>query len=127
MTSKRLLALAAIVESITGIALIAQPALVARLLLGADLSGAGLAVGRVAGCGLLSLGLACWPRGEAALPALRAMFTYNLLVGAYLASLRVSGDLVGRLQLPVIALHTVLALLFGVVLVRATGARQGRP
>jgi hypothetical protein len=127
MSSKRLLAFAAIVESITGLALMAQPALVARLLLGADLSGAGLAVGRVAGCGLLSLGLACWPRREAALPALRAMFTYNLLVGAYLAFLRLGGELVGMLQLPVMALHTVLALLFGTVMVRARGSLQRRP
>lgn len=112
MTSKTLLALAAMSEAVTGLALIFQPALVVRLLLGAELSGAGPALGRVAGLALFSLGLACWPRGEATLPALRAMLTYNLLAAAYFAYLRLDGETVGWLLLPAITIHAVLALLF---------------
>lgn len=107
-----LLALGAILEAVTGLALIFQPALVVRLLLGGGLSPAGLALGRIAGFGLLSLGLACWPRAGAARPALRAMLTYNLLATAYLAYLGLDGELVGRLLLPTIVLHAVLTLLF---------------
>lgn len=112
MRSKTLLALGAIIEALMGLALTFHPALVVRLLLGGALSGAGLALGRVAGFGLLSLGLACWPRAGAALPAIQAMFTYNLLATVYLAYLRLGGELVGRLLLPAIVLHAVLALLF---------------
>jgi hypothetical protein len=118
MTSRTLLAVAAVVEAVTGLALIIQPALVVRLLLGGDISGAGLAVGRVAGVGLLSLGVACWPRAEATLPALRAMLTYNLLVAAYLGYLRFGSELAGMLLLPVVALHGALAILFARVLVQ---------
>lgn len=112
MTSKRLLSLGAILEAGAGLALIFQPALVVRFLLGADLSEPGFALARVAGFGLLSLGLACWPRREVTLPALRAMLAYNLLAALYFAYLRLGGELVGRFLLPAIVLHAVLALLF---------------
>jgi hypothetical protein len=120
--SKMLLALGAILEAVTGLALIFQPALVVQLLLGEGLSPAGLALGRVAGFGLLSLGLACWPRAGAALSALRAMLTYNLLATVYLAYLRLDGALVGRLLLPTIVLHAVLALLFARAWIRERDA-----
>jgi len=45
---KRLLPLTAALEGITGLALIIAPAVVARLLLGAVVSGAGIAVAREA-------------------------------------------------------------------------------
>ena len=46
---KRFLTLTAIIEAATGLALIAVPALVVRLLLGAEISGASIPLGRVAG------------------------------------------------------------------------------
>jgi hypothetical protein len=55
MSALRLLFVAALVEA----ALIIFPQAVARLLLGAELAGAGIAVARVAGIALLSLGLLC--------------------------------------------------------------------
>ena len=110
--SKTLLALGAVLEAVTGLALVLHPAFVVQLLLGEELSPAGLALGRVAGFGLLSLGLACWPSAGATLSALRAMLTYNLLATVYLAYLRLYGELVGRLLLPTIVLHAVFALLF---------------
>ena len=60
MAALWLLSVAAAVEIATGIALIAYPQAVSSLLLGADLAGAGIAVGRVAGAACFSLGLACW-------------------------------------------------------------------
>ena len=95
---KRLLGLAAVLESATGLALMIYPSLVTRLLLGEGAFGAGLAVGRVGGFGLLALGLACWPGLESAganTRGLRALLTYNLLATLYLAYLGVGGAVVG--------------------------------
>ena len=111
---KRLLILAAVLEAATGLALLIAPAVVARLLLGSDLSAAGTAVGRVAGCALVALAIACWPsRGPAALliPAARAMLTYNTLVACYLVFLGVSGQFAGVLLWPAVAIHGLITLL----------------
>ena len=115
MAIARLLGVAASLEAATGLALMIHPPLVVRLLLGADLSGPGVALGRVAGFGLLSLGVACWPGPAAAdgkSPVLRAMFIYNLLVTTYLVYLGVDGRWVGRLLWPAVVIHAVVTLLF---------------
>jgi hypothetical protein len=108
-----LLSLAAVIEAATGIALIVSPQTVGRLLLGADLAAAGIAVGRVAGIALLSLGLGCWlsRRDLNKTAALVAMLSYNLLVTAYLVYLGLAGASVGVLLWPAIAIHAVLTLL----------------
>ena len=111
---KRLLALFAVLEAATGLALMIDPRVVARLLLGADVSGAGIAVGRVAGFALLSLGLACWPGGDVAsrtASALRAMLTYNVLVTCYLIFLGIGSQFVGVLLWPAVAIHGLLTVL----------------
>ena len=109
-----LLSLAAAIEAATGAALIIVPQAVASLLFGADLDGAGIAVGRVAGIALLSLGLLCWlSRQDANNGAvLAAMLAYNLLVTAYLVYLGFDGNLVGRLLWPAVGIHAVLTLGF---------------
>ena len=109
-----LLSVAAVIEATTGIALIISPQTVTSLLLGADLAVAGIAVGRVAGIALLSLGLGCWlsRRDLNKTAALTAMLSYNLLVTAYLMYLGLGGELVGVLLWPAIAIHAVLTLLF---------------
>ena len=50
---------------LTGPGLVVDPSLVVRLLLGAEPSGSGLPMSRVAGIALLALGLACWPDRDA--------------------------------------------------------------
>lgn len=112
MNARVLTRASAAIEAVTGIALIAAPELVARLLLGAELSVSGVAVARIAGCGLLALGLACWPGGGDASPAaVRALFVYNLLAGIYLGYLRVGGGFVSYLLWPACVLHLVLGIL----------------
>jgi hypothetical protein len=112
MTTKTLAVLSAALEAATGVALIADPGFVVHVLLGAGLSDSGIAVARVGGFGLLSLGIACWPSGDdAAAPTIRALFTYNLLAGIYLGYLRVGGGFVSYLLWPACVLHVVLALL----------------
>jgi hypothetical protein len=111
---KRLLGLAAVLEAATGLALIIHPSLLSHLLLGEGVSGAGMALGRVAGFALLGLGLACWPGLESAganTPALRALLTYNLLATLYLFYLGIGGRLVGTLLWPAVVIHAVLTLL----------------
>jgi|SRR5271166_5197881 len=113
MTTRTLARLSAAIEAATGVALIADPDFVVHLLLGAGLSDSGIAVARVGGAGLLSLGLACWPGGnKATVQATRALFAYNLLAALYLGYLRVGGGFDGLLLWPACALHAVLTLLF---------------
>ncbi|MCE9607600.1 MAG: hypothetical protein K8U03_22155 [Planctomycetia bacterium] len=105
------LAFAALAEAATGAALIVAPSLVARLLLGTELSGVADAVGRVAGISLLSLSIACWPGKKPTRAALGGMATYGLLVTFYLLYLGIRGEWVGPLLWPAVALHAVLTLL----------------
>ena len=110
----KLLMTAAALEAATGLALMIDPGIVARWLLGEDLAGAGIALGRVAGFGFVALGLACWPDRQAASAAigpLRALLTYNLLVTIYLFYLGIGGSLVGSLLWPAAALHAGFTLL----------------
>jgi hypothetical protein len=73
MTTKVLLAISSTLEAATGVGLVIAPNMV-RFFLGTDVSGAALAIARIAGFGLLLLGIACWP-----LPRLRAMLLYNVV------------------------------------------------
>ena len=114
LTLRNILAFSAVVEIATGLALMIDPAIVAALLLGAEISGAGTVLGRCFGVALLALGLACWPgrqRGESASSAFRAMLIYNALIALYLAYLGTVGHLGGLLLWPGVALHAVVALL----------------
>ena len=90
-----------------------DPVIVVTLLLGADLAGVGIPLGRCFGVALVALGLACWPGpqyAEGGSSAFRAMLTYNALIALYLAYLGL-GHLRGFLLWPAVALHAVVALL----------------
>jgi hypothetical protein len=111
---KRILAFAAVVELGTGVALMAEPAIVVRLLLGADLAGVGLAAGRCFGIALMALALACWPGrtgAESGRAAFRGMLVYNVLIALYLVFVGTTGPSKGPLLWPAVALHAVVALL----------------
>jgi hypothetical protein len=108
---KKVLTLAAGVEAVTGVALIIVPSFVARLLLGVELSGVSVPVGRVAGIGLFSLGLACWPTNATSRTALCAILTFDLLVTLYLLYLGIRGEWVGPLLWPAVVLHAILTVL----------------
>jgi hypothetical protein len=113
---KRVLALAAVSEAALGLVLLVYPTIVVRLLLGAEIAGAGITVSRVAGIALLSLGVACWPGSETGSGSSRpllAMLCYSLLVTLYLAFLGITGGQVGSLLWPAVAVHAVLTFLLG--------------
>jgi hypothetical protein len=114
MTAK-LLQLACVLEILTAMALIIAPAAVAWLVLGDRASGTGVALGRIAGVALLSLGVACYPRSLTIGnldQAVLGMLTYNTLIATYLSYLGLSGGASGLALWPVAATHAVLALLF---------------
>jgi hypothetical protein len=107
---KKLMATAAASEAATGMALIAVPSLVGRVLLGAELAGVSIPVARVTGIALIALGAACWPGST----ALGGMLTYGALATSYLSYLGIRGEWAGPLLWPAVALHAVLtALLAG--------------
>ena len=103
---KKLLTVAAVIEAVTGLALIVAPSLTGRLLLGAESTGIAIPVARVLGIALIALGVACWPG-----PALLGMLTYGALVMLYLLYLGIRGEWVGPLLWPAVVLHAVLTLL----------------
>lgn len=110
---RRILAVAAGIEIATGLALLILPSQVAQLLLGQELSGVAVAVGRLAGIALIALGIGCWPG-----PALAGLVIYNAMITAYLAYLGVAEGLTGVLLWPAVALHLVLTVLLGLTWIR---------
>lgn len=106
---KKLLPLAAIAEAATGLALLIVPSLVGRLLLGQELTGVAVPIGRVLGIALIALGVACWPGRT----ALCGMLTYSLLTTAFLAYVGLRGDWVGPVLWPAMLLHAVMTVLLG--------------
>ena len=116
MVVKNLLIVTALVETTTGLMLLASPTLVVGLLLGASLEApAALVVARITGAALLSLGCACWlARDDGANRAGRglvaAMLLYNCVAVAVLANAGAGARLVGVLMWPAVALHAALAV-----------------
>jgi hypothetical protein len=118
----RPIALACLAEAGTGLFVLVEPALFARLLLAVELPAAGLAIARLAGIALLALAVACWPPHQA--PAgktagLGAILLYNVVVTPYLALLGV-GDLAGGLLWPAVMVHGLLSVLLAQIWLRAT-------
>ncbi|TFH48025.1 MAG: hypothetical protein E4H01_07135 [Lysobacterales bacterium] len=111
----RFLALTAIIEVATGLALLTVPDMVVRLLLGAEISGASIPLGRVAGFALLALGVACsQSRGDTQSGAVKgmvaAMLLYNAGVVAVLAFASLGAGLHGVALWPAVVLHAALAV-----------------
>lgn len=83
---KPLLTISAAIESATGLALLVAPSVPASVLLGARLETAvGSTIARIAGAGLLALGIACWLGRDDAVGArtlVAAMLFYNMAAAA---------------------------------------------
>jgi hypothetical protein len=120
-----ILAFTVIVEVGTGLAFLADPAIVAALLVGADLSSVGVVVGRCFGITLVALGLACWPGAGSTAPAVRGMLLYNAATAVFLAYLGTVGHLGGPLLWPAAVLHGVVAGLLAATWRRDRNAVSG--
>ena len=116
---RRLLALAAVGEIATGLALLVVPSLVGQLLLGEQLAGVAILVARVAGIALIGLGIACWPGTP-----LIGMLVYSTAVALYLAYVGFAGGAGGLLLWPAVVLHLVLAAF---LIREATRGKEPRP
>jgi len=111
---RKLLAFSSAAELGTALLLMFDPALVVRLLVGAEISGVAVVLGRCFGIALLGLGLACWPGRESAgggLPAFRAMLAYNALIALFLVYLFAAEHMAGIMLWPAVVLHAAVALL----------------
>ena len=111
---QRFLTLIAILEAATGLALIAVPSIVVQLLLGGEISGASIPLGRVAGVALFALGAACWlARADthscAARGLVAAMLLYNVGVVAVLAFAGLHAGPHGVVLWPAVVIHAALA------------------
>jgi len=95
-----------VAEAAIGSALLIAPALVGQLLLGEELTGIAVPVGRVAGIALIALGIACWPG-----PPLVGMLAYSAVVTMYLAYLGFADGLTGVLLWPAVVAHALLSIL----------------
>lgn len=90
---------AAAVEALTGLALLVDPALVVRLLLGAEIEGAASVVARCFGIALVALAS---PRGY-------GMLVYNAGIATYLGYVGAIGAWTGWLLWPAVVLHAAVA------------------
>ena len=118
----RWVTIAAAVEiAATGLILLVSPVLFGWLILGAELSESGQALGRLTGIALLGFALTSWP-DPSARSVTRAMLTYNLLATAYLGYLGIMGKTVGMLLWPAVALHVLLTALLAAERVAARRA-----
>lgn len=113
--NKKLLMVSAMAEAGAGIALLALPLVIVGLLIGSTLdSAAALAVARLAGAALVTLGLVCWfgsrdAGSRAAAGIVAAMLFYNISVIAILLYVRMGVDLGGPGTWPAIIAHAALA------------------
>jgi len=112
---RSVLGTAAAVEAVTGLLLIVVPHLLAKLLLGVEVTGVAIVIGRIAGIALLSLGVGCWLGRQEATGgwALSAMLLYNVLVTFYLAWVGLGAEFVGVLLWPAVVVHAILTVLLG--------------
>lgn len=112
---KKLLITTAVLESATGLGLVASPVLLATLLLGGGLdSPAAMTVARVAGVALLAIGVACWlARSDGASHASRGLVSglliYNLGAGALYAQAGMALQPAGMGVWGVVVIHAVMA------------------
>jgi hypothetical protein len=122
----RLLTLTALIEAPTGLALLAVPSAVVRLLLGGEISGASVPLGRVAGAALFALGVACWlarydVQSCAARGLVSAMVLYNLGAVVILGAAGLQSRPTGVALWPAVLLHAAMTAWCLTSLLRKTG------
>ena len=110
---RRIVAFSAVVEIVTGIALLIAPAVIAAMLVRAEVTDLTILLARCMGVGLLALGFGCWRGSRRAGPgsaAFRAILTYNALIALVLGGVGAVAHLAGPLLWPAVALHGAVAL-----------------
>jgi len=110
MTIRLLFNVPAVLEALTGIAMLFAPAFVIGLLLGNGLSQSGTAVARVLGIGLLSLGVSAWENApQQVKPATRiGICIYNIGAAVSLGMCGTIGEMSGVMLWPAVGLHGLI-------------------
>jgi hypothetical protein len=127
--SRAVMRLSVLIELVTGLTLLAVPAVVIRALIGANGDAAATVVGRVLGGALVGLGIA---GASATLRSLErgivlAYVVYDLSTATILAVAGLGGTADGSLLWPVVGLHAFLAAtLLGSVLPRRPSRTASR-
>lgn len=113
MNTSLLFKASAIAEVLTGLAFLVAPTLIVGWLLGEGVGPTGIAVARVLGVALLSVGIAAWEsRGKDDRLAPRAgLCIYNVGVAVLLAILATAGSMYAPLLWPVVVLHGLIGAL----------------
>src|SRR4051812_37842694 len=107
---KCLLKITALIEVGAGLALLILPALGVKFLLGEEISGVAIPLGRVAGVALLALAAACWfathdAQSCAARGLVGGMVLYNVGVAVILAAAAIFSHTAGVALWPAVILH----------------------
>jgi hypothetical protein len=115
MLVKNLHTVSALIELGAGLALLVAPSIAIRLLLGSEISGPVVPLGRVAGAALLALGVACWlasgeTKSRAARGLVVAMLVYNFGAVIVLGAAGLQLQTVGIVLWPAVILHAVMAV-----------------
>lgn len=105
----KVLGIVALAEAGTGLLLLAWPPVVVRMLCGAEISGGGIIMSRIAGIALIGLGVSCWP-GDSAFQPLYGMLAYSTLGMLYIVYIGVRGEAVGLLLWPAAVAHAILVV-----------------
>ena len=113
MTSTRFFAVTAAMEVGAGLTLMVAPAVVIRLLFGSSEIETGVAMARLAGAALVSIGTACWrARDDGGSAASRGLQSGLLIYNTAVVALVLSGTFgpLGPLVSAVVLLHGAMAL-----------------
>jgi hypothetical protein len=122
----RLLSIGGVLETVSGLGLLLDPAGGASALFGSSMEGAGLAIGRIGGGGLLALGIACWlarktPMSPAGVGVAWAYLAYNAVTCVTLAWASVA---LGGGSLPALGGSVLHGVLGAAMLVALLGRGQ---
>lgn len=110
MKRRYLVMASAWLEIVTGAVLIMAPDVPCRLLFEVGLEGAGVFAGRLAGIGLLALGIACRPSTEGlSRSAVLGLFAYNFGTAMLASWVGLATSFRGILLWPAAVLHAVIA------------------
>src|SRR5215469_9567149 len=113
-THALVLAVAAGVEGLTGLAMLIAPFIVTQLLRGGDIPSVAVGLLRLGAAALLSLAIAAWPAAGSTAQSCRSLpglLTYNLLTVLLLLFLGIRGVWLGVLLWPAVVLHAFLTVL----------------
>lgn len=110
MNARLLFKTSAIVEILTGLALLVTPSLVVVLLLGEGVSPIGIAVAQILGIGLLSVGVAGWESQDQniRLAPRAGLCTYNVGAAIVFVKPGTIGGMSGILLWPAALLHALI-------------------